>query len=221
MDAEWASDEVLADALALFSSYHLPVSVFATHSTPLLQSASATVEVGLHPNFLTTSDHEGHIAELLAAYPEAKGVRTHGLFEYSNLFNLFRASGLAWDAGQQLWMQPGLMPYRHPSGMVRLPMYWEDDDYLALEPDWSVESLALQAPGVKCLDFHPLQLSMNVYKIDQLHDLKRAGYTLDAVRGLTYHGRDKGIRILFEQIAEYIFQQRIPVALAGEVCAWV
>jgi hypothetical protein len=131
LDADWADDEILAFALDVFKKREIPVTVFATDETPLLLEPGAGVEVGIHPNFFGAADHRAVVEALLSSYPDAKGVRSHGLFEYSNLLAEYKALGLEWDCGQQLYLCQGLRPYRHPSGLVRLPMFWEDDDYFS------------------------------------------------------------------------------------------
>lgn len=220
MDLEWAPDEVLEPVLELFRRLQLPVTVFATHKTPLLTSPPTGVEVGIHPDFFRNPDHGAHLLSLLAAYPAARGVRTHRLFEYSALLQLFHEHGLSWDSSQQLWMCPHLRPYRHPSGIARLPIYWEDDDYLCLGPDWNAEALKLGEPGIKCLDFHPFWLYMNCCTASDMDELKAGGYTAQAARQLRRDSGQAGLAVLLERMADTIQSQGLPVYTLDEVCAW-
>ena len=54
MDMDWANDGVLADTIALVESLDIPVCLFVTHDTPLLQKLREhpLFTLGIHPNFL-------------------------------------------------------------------------------------------------------------------------------------------------------------------------
>lgn len=221
LDHEWTPDAVLEPVLELFVALEVPVTIFATHKTELLTTPPPGVEVGLHPNFLRNDDHKAHLEELLTAYPDAKGVRTHGLFEYANLLHIFKEFGLEWDSSQQLWMHPNLQPYRHPSGIARLPIYWEDDDYLALGPDWRVDSLQLDTPGTKILDFHPFWIFMNAKEESVMSQLKDDGYTADAAANLMNPDQHCGIGAMLMGIVDHARENRIPLHTIGEACTWV
>lgn len=218
LDVDWAPDCVLEWALAQFTKRSLPVTVFATHATALLNNPPDGVEVGIHPDFFRNPDHEQHIHELMALYPEAKGVRSHGLFEYSNLINCYRRCGLTWDSSQLLYRCDHIRPYRHPSGLIRLPIYWEDDDYFSDNPDWNIEHLHLDTPGVKCFDFHPIHLYLNSVSGEQYRKARNASFTKEALAAQRYDGTDKGVLRFFESLCARVAANNYQVSTIGGIC---
>lgn len=218
LDVDWAPDPVLEWALAQFTGRGLPVTVFATHATELLRHPPQGVEVGIHPDFFRNSDHERHVRELLDLYPDARGVRSHGLFEYSNLIDCYRRCGLHWDSSQLLYRCDHIRPYRHPSGLVRLPIYWEDDDYFSDNPDWDITRLHLDRPGVKCFDFHPIHLYLNSVSGEQYRKAREASFAMEALEPLRYTGSDKGVWSFFKALCAQIAAYRYPVTTIGGLC---
>jgi hypothetical protein len=195
--------------------------VTTTHQTPVVNVQREGVETGIHPDFFRNTEHEKHVRELLTLYPAAKGVRAHGLFEYSGLLETYRRCGLQWDSSQLLYLCPNITPYRHPSGLVRLPIFWEDDDYFGQSPDWKVSSLGLDRPGVKCFDFHPIHLRLNTHTAEQYRHAKEGSFSEAAIQEATYSGNDKGTLGLFFRLCEWLQAQDAKVLTMGEVIAWV
>ena len=108
----------------------------------------------------------------------------------------------------------------HPSGLVRLPIFWEDDDYFSCSPDWDIGTLGLDRPGVKCFDFHPIHLYLNTYSPDQYRHAKQNRFSSESLKEAEYNGSDKGIRSLFSKLCDYIKDNNIEVLTVGEVCSW-
>ena len=218
LDIDVVSDEILEWALNLFKDNGLPVTVFATHETDLLKGVEKDVEVGIHPDFFNKSDHEKVVKDLLRICPGAQGVRSHGLFEYSNLMNIYWKHNLLWDSSQLLYLYPNIRPYRHPSGLVRLPIFWEDDDYFSCNPDWKVENLGLEKPGVKCFDFHPIHLRLNSFSSEQYDFVKERNFSPESIREAEYKGKDKGILVFFHRFCHYVIKNNLDVYTIGEIC---
>jgi len=221
LDVDDVSDEILEWALKLFRDNCLPVTVFATHKTAVLENPGDDVEIGIHPDFFRNDDHEQVIKDLLLMYPDARGVRSHGLFEYSNLMNVYRKHNLVWDSSQLLYQCTHIKPYLHPSGLIRLPIFWEDDDYFTCNPDWKIESLGLDKPGVKCFDFHPIHLRLNTHSPEQYAYVKDRDFTKESIREAEYNVPDKGILLFFRRVCDYVHKHDPDVVTVGEVCSWV
>lgn len=223
LDADWVSDEILEWAIGLFKNEGWPVTVFATNASEVLRRShnDPYVDISIHPDFFQNNDHEKTILELIKLFPDSKGVRSHGLFEYANLLNLYRKHGLSWDSSQLLYLCRNIMPYRHPSGLIRLPIFWEDDDYFSDNPDWRVERLGLEKSGVKCFDFHPIHLFLNTYIASQYTYAKERHFSHQALDDARYNGNDKGIYNFFIHLSEYIRQHSLKVSRMEEVCSWV
>ena len=221
MDTDWAHDYVLEYALALFKKHSLAVTVFATHGTKLLEKMNKHLEVGIHPDFLNCEDHAFTINKMLTMYPNARGVRAHNLFEYSRLLKLYKKGGINWDSSQLLYLCPFIQPYRHPSGLVRLPIFWEDDDYLSFNPRWDIGSLGLERPGVKCFDFHPIHLYLNSFSMNAYNKAREGGFSRQVLQRYRRNERSKGVLFFFELLCGYIRAHKLQCATIGEVCAWV
>lgn len=220
MDVDWVPDFVLAWAIHQFKAQGFPVTVFATHETEVLREPSDGVEVGIHPDFFSHADHKKHLQELKVLYPEAKGVRAHGLFEYSNLMNMYRSYGLQWDSSQLLYLCSHIMPYRHPSGLIRLPVFFEDDDYFHDNPDWIIDNLNLDKPGVKCFDFHPIHLFLNTYSSSQYLYVKEKNFSRESIERARYQGDDKGVYSFLLRLTQHIRCHSLKVLKMEEVCSW-
>ncbi len=223
LDVDWVSDDILEWTLHLFADEGWPVTVFATHETKLLKQSfnRANIDVGIHPDFFNQTDHAQVIEQLMRLYPTANGVRSHGLFEYANLMPLYRQFGLQWDSSQLLYLCPHIRPYRHPSGLVRLPIIWEDDDYFSNEPDWNIAAIGIDQPGVKCFDFHPIHLYLNSYTASQYSFVKENQFAKQAIEEAKYKGKDKGILSFFCKLTDFIKTHDITVSTINQVCSWV
>ncbi len=128
LDVDWASDLVLGDALALIDELDVPVTLFCTHPTPLLEGLDpGRFELAWHPNFLQPRDDAETIAEMAAWFPGVLGVRSHALYFHSRLAPLYLQRGIRYLAHELQFAQPGLAPLRHWSGLVGIPGFWEDD----------------------------------------------------------------------------------------------
>lgn len=55
MDTDWAGDDVLSDSLTLIDELQVPVTIFITHETKLLETMRdhPLIRLGIHPNFLS------------------------------------------------------------------------------------------------------------------------------------------------------------------------
>ena len=221
MDQDWVDDDVLGWAVRFFLDRDVPVTVFATGASSVLQHPPSGVEVGIHPNFFGRLDHESCLREIRELYPDARGVRAHGLFEYSNLLSMYARYGLVWDSTPLHYACEGIRPYRHPSGIVRIPIFWEDDDYLDLYPDWSPDEVLGAAPGLKVFDIHPIHLRLNSVTLEAYRKYRNDGATPEALAALTAQDTVLGIRVLCEQILAMVKTRGYQVTTMGEACQWV
>ncbi len=191
LDLDWAPDPVLADALALVDDLGIPVTLFCTHPTPLLEGLDpARVELAWHPNFLGGRDEAEVVAELAGWFPGAAGVRAHALYFHSRLAPAYLAHGLRYLAHDLRFLQPGLRCERHWSGLVTVPGYWEDDVHaLYFDGDFDPALAAPTAPGLRVYDFHPIHLHLNT---DRMARYEGARADLEAGRDLAAH-RNPGL----------------------------
>ena len=177
-DIDWASDDVLADAIDLVERADVAATWFVTHDTVLLSRLrdNPKFELGVHPNFnfllegdLRAGRNAAEVIDrIMHIVPEARSVRSHSMTQTSRLLDLFAAAGLRVDCNHFIPEQAGiaLKPWTHWNGITRAPYFWEDDVALLYDQGIAVETLA-QAVGVKIFDFHPIHIFLNTENLDR------------------------------------------------------
>ena len=176
----------------------MPATIFATHQSPGVAALLALPgrETGVHPNFLGNADEDAVLSHLLAAFPGAAGVRSHELYFSSRLLPLFAHKGVRYFSNDLMFLHSDLRPYYDWSGLVRLPLYWEDDVHcLYFEDRFDCAALQLEQPGLKVLNFHPVHLFLNTREIADYQAAKSVLADPAAARKLRREG--PGIRTLF------------------------
>jgi hypothetical protein len=100
-------------------------------------------------------------------------------------------------------LQPGLVPLLHVVGLLRFPVFLEDDVLLR----WAggvprVEELKdhLLTPGLKILDFHPSLVGLNARSLDDYEDGRAA---LAEPHPPPQHG-DRGVADLMSEVLAYL-----------------
>jgi Polysaccharide deacetylase len=161
-DVDWAPDPAIEETLELVDEAGVRTTIFATHPTPVLDGLRGH-EVGIHPNFLE-GGREGWapaIDELLEAYPGARGARSHAYHANSPILDLFVDRGLLYDSNILMFGHPSIRGFRAPNGLIRLPVFWEDDDNWAVG-DWDPASLEMDDPeALYIFDLHPIHVFLN------------------------------------------------------------
>ena len=223
IDVDFAPDYMVEHVLGILDEHAATATAFATHACePLVRAArEGSVEVGTHPNLTAGSTHDSElanvVAELLRAYPDAVGNRFHVLgHSYRDLVTLSGA-GFRYDVSALRFNCPYVLPAWHPDlSMVLLTYTWEDgiaeNAGLALE----VGSIDLESPGLKILNFHPVNVFLNgsdsrprlelMREVERISECPRktaerfrspgaagAGHALRAVLDLV---RERGVRLV-------------------------
>ena len=172
-DQDWAPEWATERLLAFAGERGLPLHVFATNSSPALERAVAAgtgVTRGIHPNFLPGSTHGESAEEVIATCreiaPEARTFRTHAYAEDSYSLDVLRRAGFETDSNLCLFLQPAIVPLLHATGILRLPVFLDDDSLLLWDTDEGGLDLepmakAIASPGLKILNFHPLLFAIN------------------------------------------------------------
>lgn len=182
-DLDWNPDCCIKECLELCDQLQVPATFFVTHDTPVLDVLRdrKNIELGIHPNFALGSTQGNTprevIKNLLEIVPEAKSIRTHGLFQWTGLFQLIANEfpELEIDASIVLLghrnLQLSTLPLTGGKSIFRIPVAFEDDLHaLSAEPDWG------HAPdlgeGVLCYAFHPTHITLNLSEMGQYEALK-------------------------------------------------
>lgn len=209
IDIDWAHDIVIADTLSLIAEAGVAATWFVTHPTPVLADIRATPrqELGLHPNFNPLLDGAAGSAKetlllLRDIVPEAVSVRSHSLVRSSRLSVLFRELGLTHESNYFLPPSagPAIEPWLDFSGLVQVPIRWEDDVRLL---DETIGEPVTHLGEIRPLtvDFHPIHLFLNttcIAEYEQARAIAQDPAALRERRGVEGSGgsRDRFLALL-------------------------
>ncbi len=170
-DIEWAPEWAIEDLFALADEHGVRLTPFVTHRSKHLAQRFADAApgaVGLHPNFLPGSTHGNtvpvvidHVTKL---WPSAHSFRSHCFYDETRMDRQMAARGFTYDSNLCAFLQPGLVPLRTVTPIVRFPVFWEDDLHSGAGLPWTVAAIEaeLRSPGLKIFNVHPLRVALNV-----------------------------------------------------------
>ena len=220
MDMDWANDDVLADSVSLAEQLKIPVCLFVTNDTPMLQilRQHPLFTLGIHPNFLpqlngqTTKSYRDTIAEMLKIVPEAKIIRCHALVDATPVLVTAREMGFRADMNLFIPFSSGmrLRPFRHFSGLKRLPFFYEDDAW-ALEPDHPApEQHIPDSDDRLCIfNFHPIHLYLNTENMERYNRAKPYYHEFEKLAPYVNHGEGFGARDFLLRIKQLADENNI------------
>jgi hypothetical protein len=169
-DQDWAPEWAVSAFLDVARRWRVPLHIFRTNPSPVLDEAVARgdVEHGWHPNFLPGSSHGDTTSAVLqycqTHFPGARTARSHCFAEDTFRWQALAGAGIVGDSQGATACQAELMPYVHWTGIVRFPVYFEDDVFFAMKPDvLDLDAIAptLFSPGLKIFNFHPTFVACN------------------------------------------------------------
>ena len=167
-DQDWAPEWALAATLALAESEGVPFHLFATNASPSITGPATNLTLGIHPNFLPGSTHgetdDAVIDSCQKLVPDASSFRCHAFCENTYIIRKLVARGFTADSNLLAFLQPGLVPIMHGAGLLRFPVFLEDDVFLewaSPDLDTSQATHLLCTPGIKILNFHPSLVALN------------------------------------------------------------
>ena len=215
LDVDWAPDfaiERIADRLI---ENGVKATWFVTHASPAIdQLASKRLfELGIHPNFMkgTTQgnpEEYGTIMHYLKQIvPNAKSVRTHGLFQSSNLLRMMVLDwGIKYDSSIYLKDVVGIRAFDvHYSNksLRRIPFFWTEDGEMEKEkPLFRLGDGLWEQPGIKVFAFHPIHIFLNSVSMERYNLLKQRcnipNCPQEIAKQFVYEGR--GTQTLFEEV---------------------
>lgn len=207
-DIDWAPDFVLADAIELFEECDVRITLLATHSTQVLTGLDDyKYEVGIHPNFNHMLNGEcveprAVVERLQEMFPKSISVRAHCLVESTQILDTYTECGLRFDLTQFVPYQRMSLPYRRPSGLIRVPFNWEDDYHFDSMKSFGDSGIAL---GPTCFDvynFHPIHLFLNTETPSRYYEAKRRLRSGIEIHSLRNRGPILGTRDLFQKLCD-------------------
>ncbi|NUO81979.1 hypothetical protein HUU05_18045 [candidate division KSB1 bacterium] len=219
MDTDWCPEEVLQFALALLQKHALPCTIFATGRYAALENRDPTrIEIGLHPNFneAKLAQYESKLNELLALYPHALGVASHAMMSSTPLLELFKRAGLQYDRNLLFYKQTQARAFYHYNGLLRLPIFWEDDIWFSHEPEVPFAAAPLLEERFHYLyNFHPVHLYLNT--ASAAHYASCKPYYRDPAKLREVRHAGYGVHSYFMDLIEFIAAQNIATGLLHEL----
>jgi hypothetical protein len=164
-DQDWAPSWALERQLTVAAEGGAPLHLFVTNDDPLVRDPLNGLTLGLHPNFLPGSSHGTDpvqvVEHCLRLVPGATTVRCHAFAESTYWLRELVARGIRADSNMAVMLQPGLVPLLHVTGLLRFPVFLEDDVLLRRLPTLDDLRPRLFTPGLKVLNFHPSHVAIN------------------------------------------------------------
>ncbi len=197
-DQDWAPEWAIATYLEKFSKWKQSVHVFRTSPSALLDRAigNGTIEQGWHPNFMTGSSQGNTIDEVVEycqrEFPGATTARAHCFAEDSFRIRALAKAGIIADSQNPTGCQGYLLPMIHPAGILRLPVYFEDDVAFDAAAEFTIDTFrkTLFTPGLKILNFHPTFVGCNTPSLAHYNSVRGEVFdTIEPAEGVRWEGR--------------------------------
>jgi len=155
-------------------------TAYATHTSEALAKAETAgeVRIGLHPNFLPQSSHgetrEDVIKHIFDLFPKARSFRSHCMVDDTHISIEMKARNILYDSNLCLYLQSGLVPLHHWTGIPRFPMFWADDIHWRRGGDFKLAAYEdlFFSPGLKIIGVHPFMYTLNLSDHDTYTRLK-------------------------------------------------
>jgi hypothetical protein len=197
-DLDWASEFCVRDFLSITKCFSIKPTLFVTHQSKTVDAASRNglVDLGIHPNFLSDSDHGGDVSSVLNyvshIVPGAIAVRCHRYIDSPEIAAELPKYSVKIDSNQCCHLARGLSCKILPNGLLRLPVFFEDDVHWSAGCEWNFESYAKDffSSGLKILNFHPFFVTLNIPDADFYlrHKWRIRTLTRDQAKRLRYTG---------------------------------
>lgn len=216
-DIDWAPDFAIEAAAKTLVDSRVKATWFVTHLSPAIENLRnypELFELGIHPNFLPGSTHGNTPGQVLkhlqAIVPEAVSVRTHSLVQSGPLLQMILESKLKTDVSLFLPGMEFIQPFEfHFKGktLFRIPYFWSDDyEMEKISPCWQLSPLE-QVKGLKVMNFHPMNIYLNVTDPEIYTDLKTRAPSLAELPvsvGESFVKKGEGPETMFKQVVDYL-----------------
>ncbi len=197
-DQDWAPEWAIAAFLKRVGKWGQPLHIFRTSPSALLDEAvkNGAVEQGWHPNFMPGSSHGATVDEVVQhcqrLFPGARTTRAHCFAEDSLRMRALARAGIVADSHNPTPCQGYLLPMIHVSGILRLPVYFEDDcAFDAQDSSFRVNVFrkSLFTPGLKILNFHPTFVGCNTPSLAHYNSVRDKVFgTSEPGEGVVWEG---------------------------------
>lgn len=198
-DQDWAPEWAIEIFLERVSKWGQPVHIFRTSPSTLLDDAvrQGTIDQGWHPNFMPGSSHGATVDEVVQycqrTFPGARTARAHCFAEDTYRMRALAKAGIVADSQNLTACQGYVLPMIHGSGILRLPVYFEDDcAFDAVDSSFTIDVFrkTLFTPGLKILNFHPTFVGCNTPSFAHYSSVRAKVFkTTQPADGVRWDGR--------------------------------
>lgn len=187
-DVDWAPDFMINEVSKILINHNIKATWFVTHNSPAIEGLRhypELFELGIHPNFYPGSTHgkteEEVMAQIKSIVTDAISMRTHGLYQNTNLLmKAVKDFGIKIDLSILLPYTTNITPHylkfrNYSEPLFRIPFFWEDDlELSASRPSWDFNNGKYHVPGIKIFNFHPVHIALNSCSLSAYESLKNA-----------------------------------------------
>ena len=178
IDLDWASEHVIEETLQWFETANIPVTVFATHESNSVKRRFSDIEVGLHPYFHSDSSQGSTPEETLDTLEQISWnvpiYRSHRFLDSNLIREWMRGLGMMASSNVCTDLNP-MMPFTHRSGMIEIPISFEDGGYMERGHDLSDNGKVLQLISeseIFVIVLHPMHFVLNTPNFQWMRKLK-------------------------------------------------
>ena len=180
MDIDWAAEHVIEKAVNFFLEQKIPLTIYCTHPSEIIARSSThpLIHLGIHPNFISGSSQGNSMDDIIdyvfSVVPGAVTMRAHRWFSSNDIYDRLVRRGILFDSNECALMDV-VPPYRHRSGLIRFPVFWEDGGYLwhNLPLDFTaVGEKIFSKPGLKVINCHPFHFAVNTPYFSWTREIK-------------------------------------------------
>lgn len=165
-DLDWAPEIAIEKTLDLFLKNGIRPTVFVTHPSKVIEQYRDRIDIGVHPNFIQPSSQGGDTEEVIAycmrLAPDAKVFRCHRWFSGNDVCDSMAGKGFLYESNLCTKMEI-VDPFIHRSGMLCLPVFFEDGSYIIQSEKIDFDSVKgrFLQNGLKVIDIHPMHFALN------------------------------------------------------------
>lgn len=211
-DIDWASEHCIETLLTAADEHGIVPTAFVTHESVVLKDYvdRDKVSLGLHPNFLPGSSHgetrEEVIDHVFRLVPDAVCFRSHSMVDDTHISTAMVKRGIRYDSNLCLYLQPGMVPLHHWSGIPRFPMFWADDIHWYRSGSWNFKDYEdmFFTPGLKSISTHPFMFALNLADNETYTKLKPLIPTLTAEQAAEYRHPGQGTATFILELIEAV-----------------
>jgi len=224
-DVDWATDTEIADTVEILEKGNARATFFATHRTEVLANLDRSrFEIALHPNFIPLLEGNPReqgvtfreiLVEAQGMYPEAVGLRSHGLVHSGPLQAFAAEHGFLYESNS--FVPAFVAPFRDWDRIIRIPTYWSDYRELLVGTPFRADGLELHGSITSILAFHPVHVFVNSVTPAHFNAARSKRGDVPALLACRHTGAEKGIRDFLVDMLRRVRDEDIELVTMREV----